>query len=145
MQAHDDPTMARRAGPIGMTDRASADRASVERAQKVAYWLDERFRVPGTNWRIGFDGLMGLLPGIGDGAAMLIALYIILEAHRLGVPKRKLARMGVNLGLDTTLGAIPILGNIFDFAFKANSKNLKLMIEHLEAEATAKTSNRERR
>lgn len=119
-------------GTLETAPASAADREAVERARQLAYWLDERFRVPGTNWRVGFDGLMGLLPGIGDTAAMLLALYVIIAAHRLGVPKRKLARMGLNLGVDTVVGSIPILGNIFDFAFKANSRNLRLMIEHLE-------------
>jgi len=106
--------------------------AELRRIKAIAYWLDERFRIPGTNIRIGIDGLAGLVPGIGDAATTLIALYIVAEAYRLGLPPRAIARMLTNVGLDFMLGSIPLLGDIFDVAFKANRRNVRLLLEQLE-------------
>jgi Domain of unknown function (DUF4112) len=111
---------------------AGADRRSVERLRQLAYLLDDRFRVPGTSYRIGLDGLIGLVPGIGDAATTLLALYIVLEARRLGVPATKLGRMGLNVGLDAVLGAVPLVGDLFDVAWKANRRNLGLLLDHVD-------------
>ena len=113
------------------------DPATVRRLQKLAYYLDDRFRLPGTNRRIGLDGLLGLLPGIGDAATAALSGYIIAEAWRLGVPPPTLARMGVNWGIDFAVGSIPVVGDIFDVAWKANRKNIDLLLRHLEAEHAA--------
>ena len=122
----------RRAAAVG------ADERSVERLRRLAYLLDDRFRIPGTRYRIGLDGLVGLVPGIGDAATTLVALYIVLEARRLGVPLTKLGRMGINVGVDAVLGAVPLVGDIFDVAWKANRRNLALLLEHLDAEGQAR-------
>lgn len=89
--------------------------------------LDEQFRIPGTSVRFGLDGLIGLVPGIGDAATTLVSLYVVARARSLGVPTGVLALMLGNILLDTTVGAIPILGDVFDVAFKANRRNLGLM------------------
>ena len=107
---------------------------SIERLRQLAYLLDDRFRIPGTKYRIGLDGLVGLVPGIGDAVTTLLSLYIVLEARRHGVPVSKLGRMGLNVGLDAVLGAVPLVGDLFDVAWKANRRNLALLLEHLEAD-----------
>lgn len=109
------------------------DRA-LERQKRLAYWLDDRFRIPVIGWRLGFDGLIGLVPGIGDAATTLLALYIVNEARRLGVPPAKLARMGVNVGVDTLVGLVPLVGDIADLRWRANRRNVNLLIEHLESQ-----------
>jgi hypothetical protein len=91
--------------------------------------LDRQLRLPGTQMRFGIDGLIGLIPGIGDVATAGLSSIIILESWKRGCRKRVLARMMVNLGLDAVLGSIPLLGDLFDFGFKANTKNLKLLRE----------------
>lgn len=106
--------------------------ADVERLRLVAYWLDDRFRIPVIGWRVGLDGLIGLVPGIGDVATAAAALWILKEAHRLGVPRRTLARMGFNIGLDTVLGAVPLVGDAFDLAHKANRRNIRLLLDHVD-------------
>ena len=111
-------------------DRASAA-ATLRRLDRFAHLLDEAFRIPGTRWRIGLDGLAGFVPGIGDGVTALVALYPVLEAYRHGAPPALLARMLANLGIDTAVGAVPILGDIFDVAFKANRRNVELLRRHL--------------
>lgn len=111
----------------------TADRSTdLRRLKTVAYWLDDRFRIPVLGWRVGLDGLVGLVPGIGDAATTVAALWILKEAHRLGVPRHKLGRMAVNIGVDTVLGAVPLLGDAFDLANKANRRNLRLVLDHLE-------------
>jgi Domain of unknown function (DUF4112) len=106
---------------------------ALQRVARLAYWLDDRFRIPGTRRRIGFDGLLGLIPGIGDTATALIASYIVLEAARLGVPKAMLARMLANVGIDYVLGLVPLVGDLADFAWKANRRNARMLRDHLSA------------
>lgn len=106
--------------------------ADLRRLKTVAYWLDDRFRIPVLGWRVGLDGLIGLVPGIGDAATTVAALWILREAHRLGVPRHKLGRMAINIGVDTVLGAVPLIGDAFDLANKANRRNLRLVLDHLE-------------
>jgi hypothetical protein len=124
---------------------AGADRRSIERLRQLAYLLDDRFRIPGTRYRIGLDGLIGLVPGIGDAVTTLLALYIVLEARRLGVPVTKLGRMSLNVGLDAVLGAVPLLGDVFDVAWKANRRNLRLVLDHVDAEHRARDGARHER
>ena len=94
--------------------------------------MDESIRLPG-GYRIGWDGIIGLIPGLGDIAGLAVSAYIIAEAARLGAPKSVLLRMSANTAIDTVLGAIPLLGDLFDLAFKANRQNLRLLQSHLEA------------
>lgn len=99
----------------------------------LADLLDTRWRIPGTSWRFGLDAVAGLIPGAGDLLSGLAGLYIFSHAHRAGAPRHVLARMIGNLLLDTIVGSIPLLGRIFDVAFKANRRNLKLLQKHLQA------------
>ena len=117
-------------GSSQSTSRSSRD-AEIRRLETLAHWSDSRFRIPGTGIRFGLDSLLGLLPGIGDGAAMMPALYLILRARRLGVPKRVLARMALNVGVDAAVGTVPIVGDLFDLGFKANRRNIDLAKRHL--------------
>ncbi len=103
----------------------------IEELERLAYWLDERFRIPGTNVRIGLDGLLGVLPGIGDGVTLAMAGYLVARARRLGLPNSLLARLVFNLLLDTGIGAIPVIGDIFDVGFKSNRRNVDLVTRHL--------------
>jgi hypothetical protein len=93
--------------------------------------LDEAFRVPGTKIRFGLDGIIGLVPGLGDVLAGLLSLVIPLAAWVRGVPYVTLARMAANLGIGVLVGTIPIFGDIFDIAWKANRRNYRLLQRHL--------------
>ena len=104
---------------------------ALQRVARLAYWLDDCFRIPGTRRRIGVDGLLGFLPGIGDTATALIASYIVLEAARLGVPKNMLARMLANVGIDFAIGLVPLVGDVADLAWKANRRNARMLRDHL--------------
>lgn len=94
--------------------------------ERLAHLLDRAIRLPG-NMRIGIDGLIGLIPGVGDAVGAILGFYIVSRATALGVPKVVLARMLLNVGVDSLVGAVPLLGDLFDFAFKANTRNLELM------------------
>jgi hypothetical protein len=99
--------------------------------QSLEVLLDEAFRVPGTNLRFGIDGIIGLVPGVGDVLAGLLSLVIPLAAWIRGVPYITLIRMAANLGIGVLVGTIPIFGDIFDIAWKVNRRNYKLLTRHL--------------
>lgn len=106
--------------------------ARIARLEHAARLLDSQFRVPLIGYRVGLDGLIGLIPGVGDVAGGAASAWMIAEAARGGARKRVLARMGLNALIDSTLGAIPILGDLFDFAFKANRRNARLAVRELQ-------------
>ena len=106
---------------------------SLARLEALARLMDGAFIIPGTNTRFGLDAVIGLIPGIGDAIAGLISSYLIWEARKLGVSRWTLARMAGNTLLDTTIGAIPLAGDIFDVMFRANMKNMALLRRHLES------------
>ena len=93
--------------------------------------LDEAFVVPGTGIRFGLDGIIGLVPGLGDVLAGLLSLVIPLAAWIRGVPYVTLARMAANLGIGVLVGSIPLFGDLFDIAWKANRRNYLLLTRHL--------------
>jgi hypothetical protein len=99
--------------------------------------LDSSIPIPGTKWKIGFDPIVGLIPGIGDVIGAVLSGYIILEAVRMEVPTFTLARMLVNVGIDTVLGAVPAVGDVFDAAWKSNMMNVALLERHLTATGDA--------
>jgi hypothetical protein len=104
----------------------------IRRLEVLADWLDSRFRIWGTELRFGLDSILGLIPGLGDGATAAPAFYLVYCAKRLGVPGRTLLRMTLNVALDLLIGAVPLLGDFFDIGFKANRRNLELIRRHFE-------------
>jgi hypothetical protein len=103
--------------------------------------LDEAVRIPGTNIRIGLDALLGLIPGGGDVAGGFFSGLIILQAARAGAPTAVLGRMLGNLLVDVVLGAVPILGDVFDVAWRANTRNVRLLESWRERPATTKRAS----
>ena len=98
--------------------------------ETLARLMDSQFRIPGTNIKFGFDALVGVIPGIGDFAGFIISGYMMTLMAKNGASSFLLARMAMNVLIDSLVGAIPVLGDIFDIAFKANQRNMKLMREH---------------
>jgi hypothetical protein len=116
---------------------APQDEARLKRVRLLSRLLDEQFRIPGTTYRVGLDGLLGLIPGVGDAAGALLSAYILYEAIRLDAPKTVLLRMVANIGIDTVVGAVPVVGDIFDIAWKANKKNAALLHAYLASQHTS--------
>jgi len=103
---------------------------SIAKIEKLSWWMDESIRLPWGS-RIGFDGIIGLIPGVGDVSTMIVSIYIIKEARRHGAPLSLVVRMLAHVGIETVLGVIPVIGDLFDFYYKANTKNIKLLKKHL--------------
>ncbi len=97
--------------------------------KRLSWFLDESLTLPG-GYKIGADGFLGLIPGLGDFLGGLFSSVIIYQAHQLGVPKTILIKMVINMLIDTTIGAIPVVGDVFDFVWKANKKNVALLTEY---------------
>src|SRR5262245_10450567 len=116
---------------------SSRDEARLKRVRLLSRLLDEQWRIPGIAYRVGLDGLLGLIPGVGDAAGALLSAYILYEAIQLGAPRTVLLRMAANIGIDTLVGAIPVVGDIFDIAWKANKKNAALLHAYLTSQRTA--------
>ncbi|AFO57315.1 MULTISPECIES: DUF4112 domain-containing protein [unclassified Natrinema] len=112
------------------------DEAAIKRMRVVAHALDEGLRVPGTGVRVGLDPIVGILPGAGDAAAAVVSLYLAAESARLGVSQSTLLRMLANIGIDTVIGSVPLLGVAFDAVWKANKRNLKLALKDLADEGS---------
>lgn len=106
----------------------SAD-ARLRRLRALAWFLDRLFSLGG-NRRFGVEPLIGLIPGLGDWVGGLLSLYILYEAARLGIPWRVLGQMGINVLLETVVGAVPVAGDLFDFVWQANMRNVRLVEEH---------------
>lgn len=107
-----------------------------------AQLLDAGIRVPGTELRFGIDPLLGLIPGAGDAAGAVLSGWILLEAFRMGASRPTLLRMAGNVAIDAAVGTIPVVGDIFDFAWKANLRNVALLERHLTAPGRAKRADR---
>ena len=115
----------------------------LERLRGLARLLDSAVQLPGTRFRFGLDPIIGLVPGIGDLVAAVFSTYIIYQAARLGAPRSTLVRMLANVGVDTVVGEIPLLGDLFDFGWKSNTRNIALLERHLARPAAAKAASRQ--
>lgn len=107
----------------------------LSRLRAIARVFDELVRIPGTNMRFGLDAIIGLLPGGGDLVGGAVSAYAILVAARMGAPASVILRMGLNIAIDTVVGAIPLLGDLFDASWKANRKNVALLEKYTAAPA----------
>jgi len=117
------------------TDQRIADLKGREEAQRrlqrIAKLMDSQIRVPLIGLRIGADAILGLVPGVGDILTGAIGAYLIYEAQRLGIPRSAVIRMVANIAFDTAIGAIPVAGDIWDFFFRANDRNMQILARHI--------------
>jgi hypothetical protein len=130
----DDGTSGPAARVGGDGDPTADEAAALERVRRVGWLLDDAIPVPGTDYRVGFDPVLGLLPVAGDLLAAVLSLYPVLEAHRLGVERRAIARMLAMVAVDVGIGSVPILGTVFDAVWKANEWNVRTLERHVEGD-----------
>lgn len=113
------------------SDRRRRNTTDVQRLQRIdrLSWLLDR-SIPVGRWRIGLDPIIGLLPGIGDWIGALLSLYVLYEGARLGLPGTALTRMSGNILVETVIGAVPVVGDLFDFGWRSNTRNMALIRRH---------------
>lgn len=99
---------------------------------KLAHLMDTSIPLPFIRKRIGIDGILGFIPGVGDGIGTLVSAYIVARAAHMGIPRALLLQMAFNVGIDTLVGSIPLAGDLFDMGWKANARNMQLLERHLE-------------
>ena len=122
-----------RARPLGFELPTGNDPISVrKRIEAMEQLLERSLVIPGTKIPIGLDSIVGLVPVIGDFVTAAMGAYIVWEARNIGIPKWKLWRMAGNIAFDSAVGAVPLVGDAFDFAFRSNSRNLKIVKRHLD-------------
>ncbi len=116
-----------------LTDQARR----LDALRSIRRLLDDAYRIPGTPIRFGWDPLIGLIPGLGDLVTGVLSCAIIVEAHRMRVPRVVVARMVLNIGIDLIVGVLPLVGDAADVFWKANSRNMALLERHAAVEAPA--------
>jgi hypothetical protein len=121
---------------------AIRDPRQIERLRVLTRLLDNAIQIPGTRYRVGLDALIGIVPGIGDAIGAIFSAFIVFQAARMGVSTATLVRMFGNVALDTIVGEVPLLGDVFDAGWKANTRNLALLEGHLEQPAATRRSSR---
>jgi hypothetical protein len=105
---------------------------SLKWVERIAYLLDEKFKLPGTNFRFGLDPVINLIPFAGDVSGFIVAAALVCVMAKQGVSRKVLILMVLNVVLDAIIGAIPLIGQVFDFYYKSNSRNIKLLKEHYQ-------------
>jgi len=125
-------------------DRTAVPQTELEKRlqhiESLSHMLDDKFRIPGTGIKFGYDSIIGLIPGIGDTVSVGLSSYLIYLGKKCGVKKRTLFKMSWNITVDFFIGLIPLIGDIFDVANKANLKNTKLIAAHLEQEVAKQST-----
>ncbi|MGH8048994.1 MAG: DUF4112 domain-containing protein [Chthoniobacterales bacterium] len=116
------------------------DRDVPELSRLIAWLLDDLIRIPGTNFRIGLDPIIGLIPGLGDGSTAVVSSVILLHGLRAGVPRIVLVRMALNVLINSLVGAIPGVGDLFSAVFKSNRRNVELLDRHASSTRRASTA-----
>ncbi|CAN5143183.1 hypothetical protein BH09GEM1_BH09GEM1_19970 [soil metagenome] len=116
--------------------------ARLARVRAIARTLDSALIIPGTSIRFGLDPIIGLVPGLGDLAGAACSGYIVIEGIRMGVSRAGVLRMIANVGIDTFVGSVPVLGDVFDAGWKANNRNVALIERHMASPSGTRTANR---
>ena len=115
---------------------------TLKRLRQLSRLLDNVISIPGTQIGVGLDPILGLIPIGGDFLGVMFSSYIILEAARLGVSRATLGKMVLNVIIDGLVGAVPVLGDFFDFAWRANTNNIKLLEDYLKFPSQQKSADR---
>ncbi|MGF1536091.1 MAG: DUF4112 domain-containing protein [Elainellaceae cyanobacterium] len=124
---------------------ATADHPALGRLRSVSDLLDNAIQIPGTDYRIGLDPILGLLPAGGDVVGTVLSAYLVVEAVRLRMPTSVVGRMAFNILLEMVVGAVPVIGDLFDFAWKANARNVALLESKLDPNRQSSRSTQQSR
>lgn len=119
-----------------------ARQTALRRLDALSHLLDNSIRVPGTQARFGLDAVIGLIPGFGDAAGAVVSAYVVVQAARLGASVPTLIRMLLNVGVEAVAGAVPVLGDLFDAAFKANARNVALLRREMDLPGSTRRSSK---
>ncbi len=122
--------------------RAVSPQQRLQHLERIAWLLDSSVRVPGTQFRFGLDGLVGLVPGIGDLIGVVFSVYIMIQSARAGAPSSVLSRMGLNILLEAIVGLVPLFGDLFDIVFRANVRNVALLRDYQQQSGPVKQRSR---
>ena len=114
----------------------------LKRLRTLTHVLDNAIPIPGTPYRVGLDPLLGMIPGGGDIAGAAVSAYIVVSAAKLGLPRESLVRMVMNILLEVFVGTVPVLGDLFDVAWKANVKNMELLDIHMKTPKKGKKADK---
>lgn len=112
------------------------------RVRVLARALDSAVPIPGTSMRFGLDPILGLVPGLGDLAGAALSGYIVLAGIRMGVSRSGVVRMLANIAIDTFVGSVPVVGDLFDAGWKSNNRNVALIERHMADPGTTRSANR---
>lgn len=119
--------------PVSMSIPTGSDPQSIrQRVEALEMLLERSFRIPGVNFPVGLDAIIGLVPVLGDIVTTGLGAYMVWEAKNLGLPRWKLWRMAGNVGFDALLGAVPLVGDAADVLFRSNTRNLRIIKKHLD-------------
>lgn len=119
--------------PPIVVSRAGESVPRISDLEQLARWMDSYFEIPGSGIRFGFDAIIGLFPGAGDTLTAFVSLYILNAASRYGVPRVTILRMAFNVVIDLVIGSLPVVGDLFDIAWRSNSRNVALLKAHASA------------
>ncbi|WP_017298091.1 DUF4112 domain-containing protein [Nodosilinea nodulosa] len=119
------------------TANTAAQLRNLDRIRRISRLMDTAFKIPVLGLKIGWDPVLGLVPGLGDLIATAVSAYVIVLAARFRLPRGILAQMVFNIGLEAVVGTVPLLGDVFDAFYKSNVRNLKLLEAHLQCKSTA--------
>jgi hypothetical protein len=119
--------------PLAPLQTVALEEERLRRLNALGHFLDNSIRIPGVDYRVGYDAVIGLIPGIGDLIGFVLSIYIVLAATRYRLPASTVLRMVLNVGLETLLGTVPLVGDLFDATYKSNARNLDLLRAHLAA------------
>jgi hypothetical protein len=122
--------------------KVAPNHPALQRVRTLSRLLDNAIPIPGTRFRLGLDPVLGLLPGAGDFVGAALSVYMVIEAARFGLPRKTLVQMVTNLVLDSVGGSVPVLGDLFDATWKANSRNLALLEAHVATPEPVKAADR---